>query len=403
MSERRRSLFVLLIVVALIGGAVGLLEVMPLNNFIGGAQDILSKRLGEPVKISGLRYKLLSGPGLTLERVTIGKLQDIKIDSIAIGGMPMAFFGDSKSFGTVDVVGISADQDHLALVPGWIKPAGDQSVQVRRLKLTSVKLTTRGIEIPIFNGDITLGTGGALERAVLTDGKLKLDIAPKDNGVRVGMEASGWKLPLGPGLEFESLALEAVFEQQQATITGIDGKIGFSPVKGSAKASWDASGVRVDGDFSVTNGDLAKLMAVFTRDFSSTGQLSANATYSIQGPELKELFANSKVDATFNIEKGVLSNVDIVRAIQSPSRDGVRGGRTAFNSLTGSMQFTGKNYSFRQLQLASGPMQANGNVDVAANGDLSGRVSAELGTKTMIVAKGTLNVTGNLKTPVFKQ
>jgi hypothetical protein len=108
------------------------------------------------------------------------------------------------------------------------------------------------------------------------------------------------------------------------------------------------------------------------------------------------------VDATFNIEKGVLNNVDVVRAIQSPSRDGVRGGRTTFNSLTGSMQFAGKNYSFRQLQLASGPMQASGNVDVAANGDLSGRISAELGSKTFVVAKGTLNVTGNLKTPVLK-
>ena len=37
------------------------------------------------------------------------------------------------------------------------------------------------------------------------------------------------------------------------------------------------------------------------------------------------------------------------------------------------------------------------------NGDLSGRVSAELGSKTVIVAKGTLIVTGNIRTPVLKQ
>ena len=92
----------------------------------------------------------------------------------------------------------------------------------------------------------------------------------------------------------------------------------------------------------------------------------------------------------------------MVRAIQSPSRDGVRGGRTGFNSLTGSMQLSGKTWSFRQLQLASGPMQASGNVDVGPHGDLSGRVSAELGSKTMVVAKGTVNVTGNLKTPILK-
>jgi hypothetical protein len=48
-------------------------------------------------------------------------------------------------------------------------------------------------------------------------------------------------------------------------------------------------------------------------------------------------------------------------------------------------------------------MNATGNVDVLANGDLSGRVNAELGTKTVVVARGTLNVAGDLKTPILKQ
>ena len=94
---------------------------------------------------------------------------------------------------------------------------------------------------------------------------------------------------------------------------------------------------------------------------------------------------------------------DIVRAIQSPSRDGVRGGKTRFETLTGTLQLTpDKVYSYRRLQLGSGPMNAAGNVDVAANGDLSGRVSAELGSKTVVVARGNLAVTGNLKTPLLR-
>ena len=47
-------------------------------------------------------------------------------------------------------------------------------------------------------------------------------------------------------------------------------------------------------------------------------------------------------------------------------------------------------------------LDAAGNVDVAPNGDLSGRVSAELGTKTFVVARGTLSVTGNLKSPLLR-
>jgi hypothetical protein len=47
-------------------------------------------------------------------------------------------------------------------------------------------------------------------------------------------------------------------------------------------------------------------------------------------------------------------------------------------------------------------MRASGSVDIGPNGELSGRISAELGSKSVIVARGNLAVTGNLKTPVLK-
>ena len=80
----------------------------------------------------------------------------------------------------------------------------------------------------------------------------------------------------------------------------------------------------------------------------------------------------------------------------------MRGGTTRFNTIAGSLQTAGKRYSYRQLQLNSGPMTANGAVDVAPDGDLSGRVNAELGTKTILVARGSLSVGGNLKTPSLR-
>ena len=91
---------------------------------------------------------------------------------------------------------------------------------------------------------------------------------------------------------------------------------------------------------------------------SATGTLHANVTYSAQSPKLQSLFAQPAVEATFNIEKGVINNVDIVRAIQSPVRDGLRGGKTGFSTLAGSMRLSNQNYTYRQLQLSSGPMRA---------------------------------------------
>jgi hypothetical protein len=48
-------------------------------------------------------------------------------------------------------------------------------------------------------------------------------------------------------------------------------------------------------------------------------------------------------------------------------------------------------------------MSASGSVDVAPGGNLSGRVNAELGTKSIVVARGTLLVSGNLRTPSLRQ
>jgi hypothetical protein len=267
--------------------------------------------------------------------------------------------------------------------------------------LKSVKLAVKDLNIPLFNGEITLSREGALQRAVLSDGKVKIEIAPKDNALRVGLEAHNWRLPIGPAVEFDDLAMEAVMDSRQARITTIDGKIGRAMVKGSARASW-GSGIRIEGDFTVTNGELAQLLSGFTRDFTATGTLHANVSYALQGTTLQNLFAEPSVEATFNIEKGVINNVDIVRAIQIPSRDGVRGGKTGFNTLAGSMRLANQNYSYRQLQLSSGPMNSSGRVDIAPNGDLSGRISTQLGSKTVVVARGNLSITGNLKTPVLK-
>ena len=47
-------------------------------------------------------------------------------------------------------------------------------------------------------------------------------------------------------------------------------------------------------------------------------------------------------------------------------------------------------------------MNATGNIDVSVDGELSGRVSAEIGTKPVIVARGNLNVSGSVKSPLLK-
>src|SRR3970282_1410468 len=106
----------------LLAVAIALLHVVPLNNYIGGAQRVMAQRLGVPVTITNLRYALLPFPRLTLERVGIGKLQEIKIERIVVSAWPMTLFGDTLDFDDLEINSLSADQEALSLVPGWTQP-----------------------------------------------------------------------------------------------------------------------------------------------------------------------------------------------------------------------------------------------------------------------------------------
>jgi hypothetical protein len=92
-----------------------------------------------------------------------------------------------------------------------------------------------------------------------------------------------------------------------------------------------------------------------------------------------------------------------VRAIQSTSRAGVRGGKTTYTELTGEAQAAGNRIAYRNLKLSAGPLTATGSIDVAATSELAGRINAQLGTPTQVIARGALNVTGGVKDPLLSQ
>jgi len=387
---------------ALIVVAVALLHFVPLNGYIAGARQAMSQRLGVTVDIAELRYALLPTPQLTLHGVALGNLQEVKIATLVASASPFALLSDSKQISEVEVNNLTADQDALALAARWAAPAETQSLTVRKVRLKGAKLALRDFEAPSFDGEITIGADGGVERAQLNSTGLRVDITQKDKTWRATLDGRNWQAPLGPALTFDDLNVVAVFGPKQVTLTTIEGHAGRGTMKGTAKATWSST-IRVDGELNITGGDLAQLMAAFTRDFTATGTMTTSANFALQSASLKTLFKEPKVEATFTIERGELNNVDVVRAIQSPSRDGVRGGKTRFESLKGTLQASDKQVSYRKLQLGSGPMNASGAVDVATNGDLSGRVAAELGSKTVVVARGNLVVTGNIRTPILRQ
>jgi hypothetical protein len=62
----------------------------------------------------------------------------------------------------------------------------------------------------------------------------------------------------------------------------------------------------------------------------------------------------------------------------------------------------GGRISYRGVRISSGNVNAAGAVDVGPNGELSGRINIEVGTRTTVIARGVVNVVGTTKEPILR-
>jgi hypothetical protein len=382
--------------------AVGFIQIMPMTGYIPAIEKLLSERLQEPVSIGGLRFTLFPAPELKVERIAIGPGQDVRIESALIPMSTAALFDDKKDFDEIEVKGLTFDQDAIPRVAGWTSAPAKSRLQVRRLKIIGFQLALHGIELPSLDGTVTLAKDGGWQKISLRDPKMNLDFMPlKEQGqYRATFHARNWTPPICPSVEFAELGATATVTRDQATIIGIEGRIFEGALKGAVNVRWK-NNLSADGELALKGADLASALAGFTRDYTASGTLDAGLKFTSQGQTAPELFAAPRVTATFALQKGTLNNVDLVRAIQSTSRGGLRGGKTPYVEITGEAQSSANRIGYRNLRLAAGPLNATGAFDVSPASQLAGRLNVQLGTQSTSIARGALNVSGGMKEPVL--
>ena len=140
-------------------------------------------------------------------------------------------------------------------------------------------------------------------------------------------------------------------------------RIAGGALNATIAAKWDGP-LTVEGELRTENVRLQEVMPAFTSLFLAAGLLQVNGRYALRSDTLDGLFVAPRIDATFSIARGELKDIDLVRTIQASSGTAFRGGRTPFDELTGTVQIAGGRYSYRQLQLTSGPLTASGAVDI---------------------------------------
>jgi hypothetical protein len=381
-------------------GAITLVQFVPLYGMIPRVQTYLSARLGMPVTIADMQYTLLPSPQLQLRQVVVGDNEDMIVSRVTVDAAPWTLLGASGHFSRAELDGVRADERMVAALPAWTTPHAGHALSFDHLVLRGVRVDLPQMDLPPLRIDARFDNDGGLVRSVFTADQLTVTYDARTGALTA--TAHGWTPPLGPAFTFEDLDVEARLEPGRIVADSVEGTLANGKLTGGATLTW-AGPLTLAGHFALQGANLKTVLQPFTRLFNASGTINLTGTYALAGSDVQTLFVHPRVDARFTIDHGMLENVDILRAARQPHHQDVRGGRTTFDELSGTLSAAQGAIRFGTVRLRSGPMSAKGMLSVSDDSALAGHIAFELRSQSIVAARANLAVAGSVRDPVLQR
>ncbi|MDP1537782.1 MAG: AsmA family protein [Burkholderiales bacterium] len=388
---------------------VAVLAVVPffvsVDDYRPQIEQMLADKIKEPVRLKSLRLAGLPLPHVVVDGVEIGKA-DVKVGKIAITPDLWSLLTANKIIRSVKITGLVINQRALDRIPLWTrtdpkaKPA-DFTVSVQTVQLDDALLQLQNASFGPFDARVTIAASGAPERADITarDGKFKATVTPVGEKFNIDVQAKGWRLPAGPPILFDELLVRGIATLNDANLGEVRARLYGGTVAGKTSMAWK-KGLQLQGDYTVSDVELRDLVPLFSPKTRVSGRLTARPVFSASAASAGNIADALKLNTPFNVRDGVLQGIDIQKAatnlIQKDSS-----GETRFDTLSGNFAMDRGNQRITHLKVVSGVLAADGNVTIAPNKNLSGRINAQVRAGTMTAATVPLNVSGTLDSPLL--
>jgi uncharacterized protein involved in outer membrane biogenesis len=231
------------------------------------------------------------------------------------------------------------------------------------------------LDLPLFDVDVRLGEGLRLREARFEthDGTLKLRVEPSGaDAIALALDAKNWTLPLGAPLAFDALAARATLKGETLELARVEGALYGGKLVGSAQAEWGEQWELV-GKAELAGVDLLPLQKALGKPGKLSGRLNADAAFSTSAKTPAELRAALTLEGPFEIHGGVYKGVDLSRVGELGAAASA-GEVTTFEELRGKIQMHGERVRLAPLCMRSPKLVAGGNVEIAPDTSLSGRL-----------------------------
>jgi hypothetical protein len=356
--------FVVLLAVAL----AGLWRWAGSDDFRTRAQQQASAALGVPVQLGRIEIALWPKPGVALNDVRIATKPALSLEQIDARPLWSSLLAGKPVLDALVVRNaVLPQQGILALVANLQKgEAKQQSKGAPTDALPRRILLQKVTWIDAANQKLTIDAEIAFEGELLPH-LAKVDV--------IAGRYAGAKLRL----------------ERQADAWQLRGDIGGGTVTGPLRLQPQKGGLtRLTGDI-VT--DKVEVSALTAPAKSMTGRVDAKTSLQADFKDPADLADAMRTQTRFTVRGAVLHGIDLAQAVRTLGIS--RGGQTALDTLTGNVATQGKVVHLTNLVASSGILSATGDVKLAADRTLEGKVNASLGGALGV----PLKVAGTLDAP----
>lgn len=392
------AIFGLLVVLAVVPWLI------PTTAYVAQIEQLATRKLGVPVHIESLHFAVLPTPRANLTGLVVGAGEEVRVAEVAAVLDVTTLLDATRVISKLKLSEPVVKQSALALLAGLSSKqevsSGPAPVELRSIVVDDAIFELPSAQLPAMDGEIELGVGGVLEKAALasSDGKLKVDVVPRDSGYAATVEAEKWTLPAGPKLTFETLSADLTYAGSTLKFPRVEAALYDGRLTASGQLDWTKNW-RLSGQFNTQAIELGAATALFTRAIRVTGRISGGGKFSSNAREAGKLGNALGLDYKFKVEEGVLYGVDLMKAASLLVRQGATGGETHFDELHGTLYTRGKQIEVRPVHIVSGMLVADGHVKIAADKKLSGQMDTEIRKGVSLVAV-PLAISGTMDSPM---
>jgi uncharacterized protein involved in outer membrane biogenesis len=363
------------VVVLLVAGVVAAPFLVPVSSFIPELTRVAAEKLGQPVSIQDLKLHLVPTPRVIASGISVGRKNDVTVGELEIVPDLMSLVSGARTVRLVRAEKVVVLESALAIPKAMPKSGSDgEAVRVRRVEVKDVTLRHSKVKLPPFDVEAVLGESLRVEEARFQtrDGALHLLV---DSSSRVELKAKNWTLPAGTPLVFESLTAEGTYKGDTIDLPKIDGKLYGGTLAGSARADWAKLWV-VSGKASLAGVDLVPVQKAMGKPAKLSGRLKTQQTFSSRAKAPDQLAGALATDGPFEVVGGSYSGVDLTKVADLTGKS--KSDATQFEEFKGKLNLRAQRVKINELCVRSPKVVAGGNVEIAPDQTLSGKLDVSL-------------------------